>query len=194
MHDAMVSWGFKRLLSKHCFYYCRLDESTVMAVIHVDDFLITGSNLNALLYFKGQLTEKWKISDLGEAKFCIGISIEQDYNLGIVKLSQSAFIDWIVILFGQEEAYPQTTPMEEGFVLQRPTSNQLITAEEERLPYWSLIGMLMYIAIGTRPDTSYTVSKLSCFLDCYCHAYWKAAIHVVRYLKGTCDMKLTLEG
>src|SRR5262245_24410597 len=105
---------------------------------------------------------------IGEAKFCIGISIEQDCDLGIVKLSQSALIDRIITLFGQEEAYPQATPMEKGLVLQRSTSDEPITAEEERLPYWSLISMLMYIAIGTRPDTSYAVSKLSCFLDCYC--------------------------
>lgn len=34
-------------------------------------------------------------------------------------------------------------------------------------PYRCLVGLLMYIAIGTRPDISLAVGKLCQFLDCY---------------------------
>jgi len=194
MHDAMVSWEFKRLMSEHCIYHREIDGSVVIAAIHVDDFLITGSDLDTLSHFKCQLQEKWKISDLGEAKFCVGIKIERDYNLRTVSLSQTALIDRIVTLFGQNEAYPHATPMEEGLTLQRPPVSNQATTEEENLPYRSLIGMLMYVAVGTRPDISYAVSKLSGYLDCHRSSHWKAAIRVVRYLKGTRDLQLTLGG
>lgn len=52
----------------------------------------------------------------------------------------------------------------------------------------------MYVASGTRPDIMFAVSKLSRFLSCYREAHWQAAIRVVRYLKGTCDLELQLGG
>ena len=43
-----------------------------------------------------------------------------------------------------------------------------------------------------QPDITYAVQQLSQFLDSYMYAHWNAAIRVVRYLKGTWDLKLTL--
>ena len=63
-------------MSEHCIYHQEMEGSVVIAAIHVDDFLITGSGLDALSHFKHQFQEKWKISDLSEAKFCVGIKIK----------------------------------------------------------------------------------------------------------------------
>lgn len=61
-------------------------------------------------------------------------------------------------------------------------------------PYRQLVGCLMYVAIGTRPDIAYAVNKLSSFMDCYTSVHWHAALRVVRYLKGTRDLQLVLGG
>ena len=63
-----------------------------------------------------------------------------------------------------------------------------------RTPYRALIGSLMYLAVGTRPDISYAVGRLSSFLDYYRPEHWEAAIRVVRYLKGTRLLRLTIGG
>ncbi|KAL0435617.1 UNVERIFIED_CONTAM: Retrovirus-related Pol polyprotein from transposon RE2 [Sesamum radiatum] len=47
-----------------------------------------------------------------------------------------------------------------------------------------LIGRLLYLAF-TRPDISHSVQQLSQFLTHPCEAHWKAALHIVRYLKGS---------
>jgi hypothetical protein len=52
----------------------------------------------------------------------------------------------------------------------------------------------MYIAIGSRPDISFAVSKLSQFLDCFRSHHWEAALQVVRYLKSTRNLRLVLSG
>ena len=64
----------------------------------------------------------------------------------------------------------------------------------ERTPYRSLIGSLMYVAIGSRPDIAYAVGRLASFLDCYCPEHWGAAIRVLCYLKGTRTLMLKLGG
>jgi hypothetical protein len=43
-----------------------------------------------------------------------------------------------------------------------------------RTPYRSLIGSLMYLAIGTRPDIAHAVQQLCRHLDCYGPVHWEA--------------------
>jgi hypothetical protein len=60
-----------------------------------------------------------------------------------------------------------------------------------KTPYMSAVGALMYLAIGTRPDIMYTVSKLAQYNANPGPLHWQAVKHVFRYLKGTMDLKLT---
>ncbi len=57
-----------------------------------------------------------------------------------------------------------------------------------------LVGALNYIAVATHPDIAFAVGRLSSAMDCYMLDHWSAAIRVVRYLKGTRTMSLTLGG
>src|SRR5258707_13687729 len=64
------------------------------------------------------------------------------------------------------------------------------THEEEmrdmaNVPYASLIGALMYAAIGTRPDITFAVGALSRFLSNPGRRHWNEAKRVLTYLKGT---------
>ena len=73
--------------------------------------------------------------------------------------------------------------MAHGTQLLRPDPNKQLDDIERKcltnIPYCSLVGSLMYIALGTRPDIAFAVSKLSHFLDCYCEAHWQAAVRVI---------------
>lgn len=86
--------------------------------------------------------------------------------------------------------------METGVQLKRPLDKPSpeLAARLANIPYRSLVGSLMYVSTGTRPDVSFAVSKLACFLDCYREDHWAAAIRVVRYLTGTRDYALVLGG
>ena len=101
-------------------------------------------------------------------------------------------------MYGQSDANTANSPMVHGTQLLRPDSQeQLEETERERLaniPYRSLVGSLMYVASGSRPDIAFAVSKLSRFLTCYRETHWQAAIRVVRYLKGTRTMSLEIGG
>jgi hypothetical protein len=56
--------------------------------------------------------------------------------------------------------------------------------------YQSIIGSLLYLMIGTRPDISYAVMHLSQFITNPSEDHYKAALHICRYLAGTQDYKL----
>jgi len=117
MYAALLSWGFKRLECEHCVYFCQDQFGTILTAVHVNDFFNVGSTKQALAHFKTQLRSHWEISDLGDARFCVGIAIERDRTKHTIALSQTALIDQIITQFGLQDAYPVSIPMEPGLHL-----------------------------------------------------------------------------
>ena len=50
----------------------------------------------------------------------------------------------------------------------------------------------MYAALGMRPDVMFTVTFLSQFMQNPGHAHWEEVKHVLCYLKGTANHRLTI--
>ena len=195
---TVKSWGFERLACEWCVYRRHSPTGTVIFVVHVDDIISAASSPSENERFKAQLKGKWDISDLGPAKFSLGIAITRDLTANTISISQTALIDRVVEQFRQSDAHSVEVPMVPGLQLRRPdkslpTPPDIVTWAE-RTPYRSLVGSLMYIAIGTRPDIAYAVGRLASFLDCYRPEHWEAAIRVLRYLKGSRSLSLTLGG
>ena len=199
MHKKMISWGFCWLDCEYCVYARDDDTGSVLTAVHVDDFVSIASSKAANKFFKQQMKSVWTIAE-GDTDFCLGIEIERDRPNRLVYVSQKAMIDRIVESFGQADAYPAATPMVENAnsFLKHPQPDKQLSEEEKvylaKLPYRSLIGQLLYPSLGSRPDIAFAVQKLSEFLDCYRRSHWEAAICVVRYLKGTRDLRLKLGG
>ncbi|THH06957.1 hypothetical protein EW146_g9456 [Bondarzewia mesenterica] len=62
------------------------------------------------------------------------------------------------------------------------------------VPFQQLIGSLMYLILGSRPDIAYAVNHLSQFNAHPGLKHWATVKHIVRYLKGTHQYELTLGG
>ena len=58
------------------------------------------------------------------------------------------------------------------------------------VPYLSAIGSLMYLANYTRPDIAFSVNLLARYSSAPTKRHWNGIKHVLRYLRGTCDMGL----
>jgi hypothetical protein len=57
-----------------------------------------------------------------------------------------------------------------------------------------LIGSLLYVQIGTRPDISFAVSRLAQYAANPSPQHYKLAQHVMGYLAGTLDMRIRYDG
>jgi hypothetical protein len=62
------------------------------------------------------------------------------------------------------------------------------------IPYQEAIGLLIYAAIGARPDISFAVQALSQYNIRHTAEHWTAVKCVFRYLKGTLDCGITYGG
>jgi hypothetical protein len=63
-----------------------------------------------------------------------------------------------------------------------------------QLRYSQIVGSLMYLASATRPDISFTVSKLSRFISNPGDDHWHALERGMRYLKGTVNYGIHCSG
>ena len=61
-------------------------------------------------------------------------------------------------------------------------------------PYREALGSLMWAQVATRPDLSFAVGVLAHFQSNPGPLHWKALLHVLGYVKGMLDYKLTYSG
>jgi hypothetical protein len=197
-NSAILGWNFMRLSCEWCVYMCRSPTGTIIFSVHIDDIFSAASSAAENDRFAALLKSKWEISELGPAKFALGIAFLHDRPSRTITLSQTAFIDKVVHRFNLSDAHPCDTPMVAGLVLRHPDKTAPVPPEvlewQTRTPYHTLVGTLNYIAVATCPNIAFAVGRLSSAMDCYTPDHWSAAIHIVRYLKGTRTMGLTLGG
>lgn len=105
-----------------------------------------------------------------------------------IKISQTKYSRDILEALGFEKAHAVGNPME--------TNMRLVPLEEDgesviSFPYRKAVGMLMYLATGTRPDLAFAVGQLSRFVAKPSSKHVGALKRVVRYLAGTMDYGIT---
>ncbi|VDC00050.1 unnamed protein product [Peniophora sp. CBMAI 1063] len=195
MDVHMKDMGFTQISVEHCLYMRTTNAGTTIAAVHVDDFTVTSSTCEEERQFEEEMRKHWKITK-SDASFIVGISIKRNRADRTIALSQVALIDRILVEFNCKDVNPTITPLAPGTKLSKRDSPRTEEEKQEaaKLPYQQLVGSLMYLAIATRPDIMHAVSTLSRFNSCFGVAHWRAAIHIVAYLKGTRDYCLILGG
>ena len=71
------------------------------------------------------------------------------------------------------------------------TDEEFAVAKEK--PYPTLAGSILYAATVTRPDLAFAASLLCRFIGKWSIEHWKAAKHMLRYIRGTTDLALTFD-
>ena len=154
--------------------------------LYVDDLFMVGMKLVNIEVVKEGLGKEFKMKDLGEARFLLGIEIRRQKN-GDVFLVQEKYARGVLSRFNMGECKSASTPLELGSHLdssQQPTSDVEVE-QMSNIPYRSAIGSLMYLSTCTRPDISAAVSELSKFSQNPGAAHWEGVKRVLRYVSGT---------
>jgi len=157
--------------------------------------LIASKSRSAIDKLKKDLSSEFEMKDLGEAKV-LSMKIERDRRSGKVSLTQKGYLQKVLQRFNIDgDTKSVSTPLTPYFKLKVTMS--LTTVEEReymiRVPYASTIGSLMYAMVCTRPDLSQAISMISRYMRDPRKGHWEAVKLVLRYIKGTIDVKLTFE-
>ncbi|KAL2226511.1 UNVERIFIED_CONTAM: Retrovirus-related Pol polyprotein from transposon TNT 1-94 [Sesamum indicum] len=190
--NFMLEIGFSRCNADHCCYVKRFDEFFIILLLYVDDMLIAGSNVKEINRLKDQLSRKFDMKDLGEARQILGMKITRDKGTGKLWLSQSDYIEKVLCRFKMENTKPVGTPLGNQFKLSNsdPPQTDSERAKMRVTPYASAIGSLMYAMICTRSDIAHVVGVVSRFMNNPRVMHWEAVKWILRYLRGTKDRAL----
>lgn len=176
------SIGFIRSEYDYCLYYCSINGARIYLLIYVDDIIVISESIGELESVKSRLSNKFDMQDFGELSTFLGIKVERT-ELGM-SFSQQKYIQEILAKFGMTDSNPKSAPM--------VTKVEQCTGEVivDTIPYRQLIGCLMFLALGTRPDISVAVNYYSRFQNSATMNHWIGLKHILRYLKGTINLKL----
>ena len=191
LRAELVNLGFRQCYSDTCLFVH--DEPKCYISTHVDDCLIATADVKFKDKILKSLQEKFIISDLGPVSQYLGILVKRT-KLGAYKACQASYIDRMCERFDvRDDVKSLPQPLPTGLILSKsdcPTTDKE-KDDMTKYPYRSLVGSLLYSALGTRPDIAFGVAQLSKFNANPGMKHWKMARRVLRYLKDTKNLGLT---
>ena len=108
-------------------------------------------------------------------------------------MSHEQYIEKVLEIFNMSQAKVVSSPLASHFKLSsrhRPSTNKE-KEDMRRVLYASAVGSFMYAMVCTRPDIAYAVSVVSHFLSNPRRQHCEAVKWIMRYLRGTSNLKLT---
>lgn len=181
-NEFIIKLGFTRSQADYCFYSWRQDDLVVYLLIYVDDTLMVGNATSFMNSVIKKLSTEFKMKDLGPVKRFMGLNIET-YD-GHLRIHQTHYINQILKKFNMADCKHIATPMEVNLKLERGVTTM------NKLPYRELIGSLMYLVMGSRPDLSFAVGYFSRYQEGASESHFKHLKRVLRYLQGTKNLSL----
>jgi hypothetical protein len=111
----------------------------------------------------------------------------------IIYIDQSAYVSEILERFGMVDAHTHNTPLPAGAEVHLVKYDGE-AADSDIRHFQVLIGCLMYLQIGTRPDIAFAVSRLAQYAANPSPQHYKLAQYILGYLAGTKDMCICYNG
>ena len=189
MKQSMEDLGFECLNSDAGVFLYRKKGNSCIAVVYVDDSFFTGPNKALNQQLKEAFMKKWECRDLGEITEFLGMKISRSDSK--IHLDQCTYLRTVLERCGMHNSKKAATPLPAGYV---PIRSETVASPELRSKYQTVIGSLLYLMLGTRPDIAFAVTKMAQFAANPSKDHLNRALYICRYLVGTQSYRLTYDG
>ena len=161
--------GFKRSITEPCIYKNTIDGHEIIIAIYVDDLIIACDDINIIEKVKQQIASTYKVKDMGEMNWYLGMRFIRNKETNVFTLNQSKYAQDVLDRFAphyRNSSY-RAVPMMPGSNLSPWNENHYASLtmdqynEVQNFPYRQVVGSLLYLAIWTRPDMAYAVNKVA---------------------------------
>lgn len=184
--NYMAELGFRESEADPCIFV-RSDETMTIVAVYVDDLILLSESEESMKMLKEDLEAKFRMKDMGELHYCLGINVEIDSKEGSLQIHQRLYIQNILKKYGLMNVNPVLTPADMSVKLKK---NDGISNPVDLKTYQSMVGSLIYAAMATRPDIAQAVAVVSKFCSNPSEAHLTAVKRIFRYLKGTANLGL----
>ena len=176
--STIIKQGFIQSNSDYSLFIRTQGTTFITLLVYVDDILIASNNIITVHTLKNSLHAKFKLKDLGNFKYFLGLEVARSTK-GISLCQRKYALD-ILSDSGMLGSKPVVSPMEQNLKLSQSDGDILSDPSQ----YRRLVGRLLYLIV-TRPNISYSVQKLSWFMAKPTNTHLVAAYRVLKYIKGT---------
>lgn len=154
--------------------------------VYVDDLNIFGENLQSILQVKELLSSNFKMTDLGEISWYLGMEIiKQD---GKIFLSLAQYFQDILDRFELHNIRPVSTPADPTVTLQSTNSGTASPAFKKW--YQAMVGSLNWPAGVSRPDIAFATGRVGRYSSNPSQEHMDAVERIYAYIRGTMDLCL----
>ncbi|UYV70944.1 hypothetical protein LAZ67_8001195 [Cordylochernes scorpioides] len=155
INEILYQLGMIRTKCDPCVYKLQRGEEYAILGLYVDDLIIAGTSKEINDNLASEIEKYVTLTEKKDSEPFIGIEIKREED-GFY-LSQTHYIDTILHRFGLEECNSVQTPGDQNQNLDEYLDSKPV----DKTVYQEMIGSLMYLSMGTRPDISFNVSNLS---------------------------------
>ena len=141
--QATKSFNFNQNEDEPCVYKKVQESMVVLMILCVNDILLIGNDGQLLSLVKIQLSTQFKMKDLRETQYILGVKVHRDHKNRKLALSQATYIDKLLVKYMIQNSKKCLLPFMHG------------------VPYASIVGCLMYAMLCTRLDIFFAMGMMS---------------------------------
>jgi hypothetical protein len=156
----------------------------LILIIYVNDLLITGSHATKIQWLEYELSSEFKMSLLGPLAIYLGVSFF--YEPAGILMSHTRYIQKCLDELGLTNCLPATVPFDPSLKLSKNMDSPFLP---DPTYYRIIVGKALQFN-NTCPDIVFAVGVVTRFTKAPREAHLEAAIHIMRYLKGTMHLAI----
>lgn len=191
LSDQLKAIGFQAAQVDLSLHILKQNNVIVsMILVHVDDILLAGTN-KSIKFVESILNKKFKLTQNKDVSQFLSFDITWDRKNKTFTMNQASYVNDLVETHHLEDARRVSTPCDHMFRDLKKNDDPTLVTDR---PYCSLIGALMWLSNGTRPDITFAVNRLSSLMNSPTDIHWRDAQRVLIYVRDTSSFSITLGG
>jgi hypothetical protein len=178
LRDFLITNGFKVGKVDPTLFTKTVAKDLFVCQIYVDDIIFGSTNKSTCEEFSRIMIQKSEKYMMGELKYFLGFQIKQLQEGTFI--SQTKYIQDILMKFGMKDGKPIKTPMGTNGHLDLDTGGKSV----DQTVYQSMIGSLLYLC-ASRPDIMLSVCMCTRFQADPKEVHLRTVKRIMRYLVYT---------
>jgi hypothetical protein len=178
LRDFLITNGFKVGKVDPTLFTKTVAKDLFVCQIYVDDIIFGSTNKSTCEEFSRIMIQKFEKYMMGELKYFLGFQIKQLQEGTFI--SQTKYIQDILMKFGMKDGKPIKTPMGTNGHLDLDTGGKSV----DQTVYQSMIGSLLYLC-ASRPDIMLSVCMCTRFQADPKEVHLRTVKRIMRYLVYT---------
>ena len=189
---ALLRFGFRRsIIDTGVYRYDGTDNRLLILMVYVDDLVLAYSHDDVRVTFAEYISRTLPVDDRGPLEWVLRMHVQRTPDSKGFFFSQQQYAERVLekyvvdrdLLSDVDTPLPENTPTAD--MCPEVGSEEHSAMATKRAWFMSVIGALLWMAGGTRPDLTYAVSTLARFCSNPGRAHVKVLMHLLSYVSRT---------